>query len=76
MNNATIYFSQLDLTTWRAFCGRSTVATIKELTEDSIYHVTYRRTPGANPRNPAKTTRTVRGDLDHAQACITARGWV
>jgi len=73
-NTNPIRFTQTTLDTWRAFAGTETVATIKELADDS-YRITYMRTPWANHRNPAKTTRTVRGDLDKAQSLILRRGW-
>ena len=73
-DNQTIYFTQTGLDTWRAFCGRKTVATIREITEDR-YEVIYSRTPWANKRNPLKVKRTVNGDLDRVQKNITARGW-
>ena len=71
----TIYFAQTSLDTWKATCGSDKVATIREIEEDAEYRITYYRAPCDNPRNPAKTTRTLRGTLDHAQGRIAKRGW-
>ena len=71
----SIYFHQTSMTKWIATCGTATVATIEETVEDAEYRVVYRRTPSANPRNPNKTTRTLRGSLEQAQNRIIARGW-
>jgi hypothetical protein len=76
-----IYFTQTDILwpefhfTWRASAGRETVATIEEIEEGAVYKITYRRLPGRPRTQPKSTTRTVRGDLDHAQALIQKRGW-
>lgn len=71
----SIYFKQTSMTTWVATCDGATVATISELVEDQKYRVVYYRTPNANKRNPRRTTRTLRGDLTHAQNRILNRGW-
>lgn len=71
----SIYFHQTSMTKWRAVCGAELVATIEEVIDDAEYRVVYLRTPFANPRNPARTTRTLRGTLEHAQNRILDRGW-
>lgn len=77
MTTPSIYFAQTGALpfTWRATCNGTVVARIVELVEDEEYRITYMRTPWANKLNPAKTTRTVKCDLDTVQARIIARGW-
>ena len=66
---------QTSMDTWRATCGTALVATIEEVTDEMEYRVVYSRLPGANPRNPKKTTRTIRGTLEQVQNRILSRGW-
>jgi len=76
-----IYFIRTDILwpdfrfTWRAFQGKETVATIEEIKEGIEYRIVYYRLPSRPRTQPKSTTRTVRGDLDHAQALIQKRGW-
>ncbi len=77
MNNpCNIRFAQTNTTTWRC-CTPSgvLVAVIRETLEDAAYRVTYYRQPSHSTDNPHTTTRTLQGNLDHAQARVMARGW-
>jgi len=70
-----IYFTQMSMGTWAALAGTACAAQITEVVEDKEYRIVYARMPGRSPRQPAFTTRTVRGDLTHAQELVQRRGW-
>jgi hypothetical protein len=76
-----IYFTHLGLQgpdlhhAWAAIASGERVATIQEVEEGHTYTIVYQRLPGRPTTQPQRTTRTVHGDLDHAQDLVQRRGW-